>query len=129
MAYPFAGFDPMTLYASRLLIMHAGRLPNAHSGDIHARWPRLSCDSPGMSSQRLVIAAIFDPPAAHDQFSRWRSLNAALLSELSDEDVRVDTGRTDRGDFVRDWLPPEAADRAAESHSRTLAQARRPRLT
>ena len=56
----------------------------------------------------LVIVAQFDPPNARIQYEEWRSNNSALLAELADDDIRIDTGRASGGDFVRVWLPPDA---------------------
>ncbi len=73
-----------------------------------------------MEESGLVVAASFLPPDAHRRYRAWRTSNASVLSTVAPEQIRVDIGRTEEGDFVRVWLPREAADRlvtSAEEHS------------
>lgn len=63
-------------------------------------------------SPELVAVATFDPPDAHPRFAEWRQRNAALLDELTEDEIRIDTGRAEGGDFIRVWLTSDAADRA-----------------
>jgi hypothetical protein len=83
------------------------------SGDIRERWPTRACDALAVSDGSLVVAATFDPPHAREQYERWRAINSDLLDELPDDDIRIDTGRADTGgDFLRVWLPADAASSA-----------------
>jgi len=64
-----------------------------------------------VTSNALVVAARFDPPDAHRQYKKWRTFNEPILSSLPADEMRIDIGRTQWGDFVRVWLLPEAAAR------------------
>jgi hypothetical protein len=74
-----------------------------------------------MDRERLVEAVRFNPPGARERYDAWRAENAETLAELLPEQIRVDTGRADGGDFVRVWLPDETpvASGVIAEHSRS----------
>jgi len=63
-----------------------------------------------------VEAALFEPPDAHQRFAEWRTKCEAILEVIDPEQIRIDTGRAVGGDFVRVWLPPDAAAKCAKEH-------------
>jgi hypothetical protein len=92
----------------RTLVDANGRGPTRAQLLATARWRMPS----RLRSKAMKVVARFDPPGAHDDARQWREQHAALLSELPDEAVRIDTGRAvGGGDFVQISVTDEYASR------------------
>ena len=91
----------------------------------------------------MRIVALFDPPEAHSKFSKWREEHEAVLADVPDDSVVIDTGRAETAvtpsasgwtrpvrhqhvRVVRD-ARPERFELGLVAHERPIVERRRPR--
>jgi hypothetical protein len=68
----------------------------------------------------VKVVAEFAPPDAQGQYRAWRVRHADALAAIPDDEVRVDVGWANPGDFVRVWIADRHSDGFGESVEPTV---------